>query len=135
MYTDEMNGIDRWLLAAWLDANIRKCGVDEPFPGAILPRTGLAVRDDDGSTVAVAALYLEKSCGIAVCGWCCADPLGAARRNAEAVKLLLACLPVYARRCGAEYLMSVFGRKSLNKVLDKMGFINGEVAETKIRRL
>ena len=135
MYTDEMDGIDRWLLAAWLDESIRKNGVTEPFPDAILPKTGMAVRDGDNTTIAVAALYLEKSSKIAVCGWCCADPCGPARRNAEAVKLLFAAMPAYARQQGAEYLMSVFGRRSLNKVLDNMGFINGEVAETKIRRL
>ena len=135
MYTDEMDGIDRWLLAAWLNERIRKQGVKEFFPGAILPKTGMAVRDDEGATVAVAALYLERSSKIAVCGWCCADPCRPARENSDAVKLLLAAMPVYARQQGAEYLMSVFGKRSLNKILDRMGFINGEAAETKIRRL
>ena len=53
IYTDEMDGIDRWMLAAWLDASVRRQGVKEPFPGAILPKTGMAVRDDDVATVAV----------------------------------------------------------------------------------
>lgn len=135
IYTDEMNEDDRMQLAAWMNERIRKSGVNAPFPGAILPRTGLAVRDDDGATVAVAALYLERSSKIAVLGWCVADPQGPARKNADAVKLLLAAMPVYARRCGAEYLMSVFGQRSLNRTLDKMGFVNGEGAETKIRRV
>ena len=135
LYTDEMDGIDRWMLAAWLNESIRRQGVNEFFPGAILPATGMAVRDEQGATVAVAALYLERSSSIAVCGWCCADPCRCARDNAAAVKLLLASLPIYAKRQGAEYLMSVFGKRSLNRVLDSMGFVNGEAAETKIRRL
>lgn len=135
IYMDEMDGFDRWLLEAWMEIIARKQGVDSPFPSAMLPKTGLAARDEKGNTLAVATLYLEKSSTIAVCGFCVANPLNGVRQSADAVKLLLAAMPVYAKRCGAEYLMSVFGRKSLNRILDKSGFVPGETAETKFRRL
>ncbi len=135
IYTDEMDGIDRWMLEAWMEAIAHKHGVKEPFPSAMLPRTGLAARDENGSTLAVATLYLEKSSAVAVCGFCVADPLNRGAISAAAVKLLIAALPVYAKRRGAEFLMSVFGRKSLNKLLDNAGFVTGETAETKWRKL
>lgn len=132
---DEMDGFDRLQLEAWMEQIARKHGVDGPFPSAMLPKTGLAARDENGNTLVVATLYLEKSSAIAVCGFCVANPLNGFRQSADAVKLLLADMPIYAKRCGAEYLMSVFGRKSLNKILDQLGFVPGETAETKFRRL
>ena len=135
IYTDEMDGIDRWMLEAWMEAIAHKHGVKEPFPAAMLPRTGLAARDENGNTLAVATLYLEKSSSIAVCGFCVANPLAGFRITARAVKLLLAAMPIYARRCGAEYLMSVFGKKSLNRILDQAGFTPGETCQTKWRKI
>lgn len=135
IYTDEMGEADRMLLAAWMNERIRKSGVAEPFPEAIIPRTGLAVRNENDRTLAVCALYLERSSKIAVCGWCVADPAMPRCVTGRAVKLVLSAMPVYAKRCGAEYLMSVFGQRSINLLLDKSGFVNGDQAETKIRRL
>ena len=132
---DEMNETDRTVMLKWMDDIARKHGVDSGFPGAMLPVTGLAARDGNGRTLAVATLYLEKSSTIAVCGFCVADPANRFRQSAAAVKLLLSTMPIYAKRCGAEYLMSVFGRRSLNRILDRSGFIPGETAETKFRRL
>ena len=135
IYTDEMDGIDRWLMTRWMDLRIRKAGADAPFPGDILPRSGLAARDGHGNTLAVATLYLEREIPVAVCGWCAANPLNNRRQSAEAVKTLLAAIPVYARRCGAKYLLTTFGQRSLNRMLDRLGFSNGDVAETKIKVL
>lgn len=135
IYTDEMDGFDRWLLEAWMELIARKHGADGPFPSAMLPKTGLAARDENGNTLAVATLYLEKSSSIAVCGFCVANPLNPFRISADAVKLLLAAMPIYAKRCGAEYLMSVFGKRSINRILDQSGFVPGETAQTKFRRL
>ena len=132
---DEMDGLDRWMLEAWMERIARKHGADGPYPAALLPKTGLAARDEYGNTLAVATLYLERSSAIAVCGFCVSNPLAGRRDTGEAVKLLLAAMPVYARRKGAAMLMTTFGRKSINRLLDRMGFIPGEAAETKFRRL
>lgn len=132
----EMNEDDRGKLAGWLSLIGRKHGANASFPAAVLPWTGLAAVDETGKTLAVAALYLERSSTVAVCGFCAADPeRGIARQTGEAVRQLLAAMPAYAKQNGAEILMSVFGRRSLNRLLDKSGFLPGENCETKIRRL
>ena len=132
----EMTEHDRGKLAGWLSLIARKHGVNGPFPAAILPWTGLAAVDEAGKTLAVAALYLERSSTVAVFGFCAADPeAGMSRQSGEAVKRLIAAMPAYAKQNGAEILMSVFGRKSLNRLLDKSGFLPGENCETNIRRL
>lgn len=135
MYTDEMTEEDRERLNYWMDEIARKNGTDGTFPGALLPKTGLAVRGDDGRVYAVGTLYLEKSSAISVFGFMCADPENTKRESADAVKLLITAMPIYAKRCGAEYLLSMFGRRSLNRLLDRAGYLFGEKSETKIRRL
>ena len=132
----EMNEDDREKLAGWLSLIARDHGVNAPFPAAVLPWTGLAAVDETGKTLAVAALYLERSSTVAVFGFCVADPeVGMSRQTGEAVKRLIAAMPAYAKANGAEFLMSVFGRRSLNRLLDRSGFVPGETAETKFRRL
>lgn len=132
----EMNEYDREKLAGWLSLIAQKHGVNGPFPAAILPWTGLAAVDEAGRTLAVAALYLERSSTVAVFGFCATDPeKSRTRQSGGAVKRLIAAMPAYAKQNGAEILMSVFGRRSLNRLLDKSGFIPGETAETKFRRL
>jgi len=132
----EMTEHDRGKLAGWLSLIARKHGADGPFPAAILPWSGLAAVDETGKTLAVAALYLERSSTVAVFGFCVADPeAGMSRRSGEAVKRLIDAMPAYAKENGAEFLLSVFGRRSLNRLLDKAGFFVGENCETKIRRL
>lgn len=135
IFTEEMTEEDRRELVGWMTQIARKHGADGVFPEAMLPRTGLTAKDESGKTLAVATLYLEKSSTIAVCGFCVANPKNRFRESADAAKLLLSVMPLYARRCGAEYLMSVFGRKSLNRILDRSGFLPGETAETKFMRL
>ena len=94
MYTDEMTGLDRWEMEAWMELIAQKHGVNGPFPSAMLPKTGLAVRDGNNATLAVATLYLEKSSSIAVCGFCVANPLNTRKVSADAVGLLMSAMPV-----------------------------------------
>ena len=132
----EMNEADRGKLAEWLTRIAGDHGVNGTFPASILPWTGLAAVDEAGNTLAVAALYLERSSTVAVFGFCVGAPEKRfSRRSGEAVKRLIAAMPAYAKQNGAEILMSVFGRRSLNRLLDKAGFIPGETAETKFRRV
>jgi len=132
----EMNEDDRGKLAGWLSVIAGKRGAEGSFPAAVLPWTGLAAVDEAGKTLAVAALYLERSSTVAVFGFCAADPEKRhSRHSGEAVKRLIAAMPAYAKANGAEFLLSVFGRRSLNRMLDKAGFLAGENCETKIRRL
>ena len=132
----EMTEHDRGRLAEWLSLIARSRGVNGPFPAAMLPWTGLAAIDETGATLAVAALYLERSSSIAVFGFCAADPArSSSRQSGEAVRMLIDAMPAYAKENGGEFLMSVFGRRSLNRILDKAGFFPGETCETKFRRL
>ena len=54
------------------------------------------------------------------------------REKRDAIRLVLSVLPVYARKLGAKYVFSVFGRGSVNRMLDRMGGETVESSETKI---
>ena len=125
---DEMNDRDRETFLRWMDTRIAAAvGGDTPsFPAGWLPKTGLAARDRDGSPVAMTLLYLEKSAPVAVAGWCVSRPRLPAFDAASAVKLLLAALPAYARRLGAQHLMTVYGNRGINTILDRLGFLTGD---------
>lgn len=125
---DEMNALDRATFLRWMDRRIADAvGGDTPsFPAGWLPKTGLAARDRDGSPVAMTLLYLEKSSPVAVAGWCVSRPCLPAFEAASAVKLLLAALPSYARKLGAQHLMTIYGNRGINAVLDRIGFLAGD---------
>ena len=131
---EEMTACDRERLLEWIGGICRKHGVNAPYPPEMIPRTGLAVRH--GSvTLAVGLLCLEKTSRLAVFGFCVSNPRMRGRATANAVKMILDGMPEYARSKGACALMSCFGHIGINRLLDRAGYINLELNETKIIRL
>ena len=116
-------------MAAWLTAP------DAPaFPTAWLPETGLAVHDR-GRLLAAITVYLDRSSPVAVAGWCAAHPGNSCRQSRQAVERLLADLPDYVRSLGARVLLTMYGCRSLNRLLSGQGFQCGESSETKFKIL
>ena len=128
---------ERKISACWLTEKIRRKSGSPAvsFPEEWLPSTGLSARVADGPLLAVATLYLEKSTPVAVCGFCVANPFNSARESERAVRALLSAMPDYAKKRGASWLLTTFGNRGINRILDEFGFIAGENSETKFKKI
>lgn len=128
MRTEEMRRSDAEAAVGWMTQRIRKVSGDGRlvFPGNWMPETGMVVLGDGDEPIAVAVVYFDRSSPVAVCGWCVTNPENRRIRNAQAVRLLLSTLPAYARRNGAEYLLTTFGNRGINRILTGLGFVDGD---------
>ena len=137
MQVYEMDYEDAGQAVRWITERIRiTTGNDQlEFDGDWLPMTGLSAYDDRMHLKAVAILYLEKNSPVAVCGWCVANPENSIWQSREAVRLLMEKMPYYAKSQGAKYLMSMFGNRGINHILDGLDYINSETCETKFMKL
>ena len=134
--TEEMNSaIAREAIEWQNERNRRIAGITKKLPLDLLPSTGMYAIADDNFHVAAASLYLEKETPVAVCGFLFVNPDAPVRLVRKAVRLILAAMPVYAKKHGAKYLISTFGRPSFNRILDQIGFVTAETAENKIMKL
>ena len=138
MIVREMTRKDADIAVAWLTERMRRrSGRDDlEFSAAWMPETGLAACDGTGRVRCVAVLYLEKSSPVAVFGWVIADPANSHRESSGAVRRLLAAMPSYAESKGAKHLISMFGSRSVNRILNDSGFVSGDSkVEQKYRKL
>lgn len=132
----EMTPDERRIASQWLTDKIRlNSGKNISFPEEWLPTTGLSARIDGGSLLAVATLYLEKSTPVSVCGWCIANPFNSARESEQAVRALLSAMPDYAVKQGAAWILTTFGNRGINRILNELGYVQGENSETKFKNL
>lgn len=131
---DEMTTYERSIMIGWINETVRRRGIDAKYPEEMIPHTGLFAKRGY-EKLACGLLCLEKSSRLAVFGFCVSNPWRRGRVTAQAVKMILAEMPEYARSKGAVALMSVFGRISLNRELDDMGYTHMELAETKLLKL
>ena len=122
----EMTAADRER-AAQLLTDHYNCGT---FPADFLPITGVVV-EHSGSVVCIIPVYMEESSKVAVLGHFIASDncdrhlvLTAAKSAIQEAKLL-------ARRAGKNYVVSIFGRRSINKVADRLGFVTADQIEEK----
>lgn len=130
--TREMTACDLVLALEWLNARIRKNHAAAPdFPADWLPQTGLAAIARSGTVLAVATLYLDKTSPVAVCGWVVSNLENTSSCSKKAIELLMLDMQIYAKNQGAKYLLSTFGNKGINHILDQQGFSPGEVCDNK----
>lgn len=121
-----MSANDRIRLWNELNNHIQKSSCSQLFPFDWLPETGVAVFDSRNILIAGIFVYFEKSSPVAVAGWCvtkCGLPSAVSYR---AVKELLSALPDYARSSGASHLLTTFGNRAVNRMLDRAGFLPGD---------
>lgn len=136
---DEMTGADAEQSMEWMDARVRaECGEHAEhyvFPRMWVPHTGLVVMDEHHIILAAAFVYFEKSAPIAYCGWLVANPDNTPFESYRAIRLLVNAIPAYARKNGAKCLLTVYGNRGINRILDRAGYQNGENCETKFKLL
>ncbi|MBQ9088661.1 MAG: hypothetical protein IJY46_07765 [Lentisphaeria bacterium] len=122
----EMTAADRER-AAQLLADHYKC---EKFPLDFLPITGVVV-EYSGMIVCVIPVYLESSSKVAVLGHFIANDHIDRRLLRNAAALAIRETKSFARRAGKVYVMSVFGRHSINRIADRLGFVTADQIEEK----
>ena len=115
-------------LQNWLTDRIRsRTGNPElMFPPGWMPETGLVCLGDNDRLLAGVAIYFEQTSPVAVAGWVVTNPDNSASVSSDALKLLLAGLPGYAKSRGAKHLLTYFGNRGINSILDNLGFHNGD---------
>lgn len=118
---------DRDLAVSWITSKMRRVAKNDEiaFPPDILPATGLVAKED-GKTLAVCTLYLDKTSAVAVAGFCAANPGNLPHQSFEAVKRILAVMPTYAKECGAKHLLTTFGNRGINKICDFLNYTTGD---------
>lgn len=133
---DKLTPADRKLALGWMNFRIRNYSLIDTldFPPELMPETGLAAYRG-GKVFATAMLYLEKNSPIAVCSFCVTNPENTPAESRAAVEELMKALPLYARELGAKYLLSFFGNRGINHILDKLNFITTEKSENKFKNL
>ncbi len=121
MMTREITREDMRLAVEWYS---QRAGM--PVPPDWFPATGLAVLAAQ-KVLCVTVLYLDKTSPVAVLGWCITNPENTGRESCNAVRMVFQAMPDYARSMGVKHLISIFGSRSLNRLLDRLGFIAGDL--------
>ena len=101
------------------------------FPADFLPETGIAATLH-GKTLCIIPVYLEQSSTVAVLGHFIADDqVNRKRLRLAAIKAIEAAKR-FAKAAGKKHLVSIFGRRSINRIADGLGFKNADRIEEKI---
>lgn len=136
---DTMSYWDAEQSMEWMDERVRaECGehaANYHFPRMWIPKTGLIVKDEFNIVLAVAFVYFEKTAAIAYCGWLVANPGNTPMQSYRAIRLLANSIPNYARQNGAKCLLTCYGNRGINRILERSGYQNGEDCETKFKIL
>ncbi len=110
------NERDRELLAEWIGA---RTGIG--FPRELVPATGIAVLEE-GRTLALISVYLEKTTAVAVLGFTAANAENTKAESAESLGLGIRTALDYVRSLGVKHCIGVYGNDGLNRLLDRIGF-------------
>lgn len=140
---DRMTPNDAEKSMEWMDSRIlAQCAADASargssflFPRMWIPDTGLVALNVTSDLMAVAFVYFEKTAPIAYCGWLVSNPSNTPVESYRAIRLLVNAIPNYARKNGARCLLTCYGNRGLNRILERSGFQNGETCETKFKLL
>ena len=110
------NERDRELLAEWIG---ERTGIG--FPRELVPATGIAVLEE-GRTLALISVYLEKTTAVAVLGFTAANAENTKAESAESLGLGIRTALDYVRSLGVKHCIGVYGNDGLNRLLDRIGF-------------
>ena len=118
---------DRTTAAAMLARAVKA----NAFPEDFLPETGVVV-EHCGRVICIIPVYMEATSNVAVLGHFIADVSANRKLVAKAAKLAIEAAAAWAKKQGRKYVISIFGRNSINRIADKLGFITTEIIEEKI---
>ena len=101
------------------------------FPADFLPETGIAATLH-GETLCIIPVYLEQSSTVAVLGHFIADDQVNRKQLRAAAIAAIEAAKRFAKAAGKKYIVSIFGRRSINRIADGLGFKNADHIEEKI---
>lgn len=126
----EMTQEDLLQATGWLEA--RTGGA---MPVEFFPQTGIAAHSADGRLLAVIPVYFEQTGTVAVAGHCMANPANTPRESRAAVEAAIRGSARYAAERGRKYLVTIYGKRSVNRIADRLGFIRADTVEEKFLKL
>lgn len=121
----EMTPEDRKTALDWIAEYYGKS-----FPEDFLPESGLVCMMDDQEACMI-PIYLEQSSSVMVLGHCILNQSMHRRVLAAAVRFCILESKRYAAMHHKKYIISLFGRNSINRIADDYGFVTADVAEEK----
>ena len=121
----EMRGVDKKTALEWFELHY-----GGKFPEDFLPETGV-VCEVDGVPAVMFFVYFEESSSVAVLGHCVFHPEKRGRDVVKALEFGLEFVKGYARGKGKKYVVSIFGRNSINRIADRCGFVDADKIEEK----
>lgn len=123
----DMEPDDRYAAAAML-GKAAKTGF---FPADFFPDTGIVV-EQNNTIICMIPVYLESSSKVAVLGHFIANCDVDRKIVAEAARIAIEAAVALAKKHERKYIISIFGRNSINRIADKCGFTTAEIIEEKI---
>lgn len=113
--------------------SIHYTGRQGTFPVDFLPETGVSV-ESGGRIICIIPIYLEQSSTVAVLGHFIAGN-ATPKQIHQAAHIAIQAAERFAKAAGKKYLISLFGRRSINRIADTLGFITADKVEEKILHL
>lgn len=101
-----------------------------PFPADFFPQTGV-IAAVDGIDAVVIPVYLEQSSAVAVLGHCVFNTKLCRKTLRIAAQSCIGACIEFAEAKGKKYAVSIFGRRSVNRIADRCGFITADTIEEK----
>lgn len=130
MKTREMTIDDLRCAIGWMR---RRYGGE--MPEEFFPKTGVAACRNDGKLLVVIPVYFEETSSTAVAGHCMACPENSPRESRLAVESAMREVVRYAAARGRRFLVAIYGKRSVNRIADRIGFRNGDIVEEKFLSL
>ena len=123
------NASDRQFAADML--SVHYTGQKGMFPADFLPETGIAATLR-GETLCIIPVYLEQSSTVAVLGHFIANDHANRKQLRLAAIAAIEAAKRFAKVAGKKYIVSIFGRRSINRIADNLGFNDADHIEEKI---
>jgi hypothetical protein len=101
------------------------------FPRTFFPETGIITSMGE-QPACVIPVYLENTANVAVLGHCMFNNSMPKRLLAAAARQCIDSAKNFAVKHQKKYVISIFGRNSINRIADKCGFLSADIVEEKI---
>lgn len=121
----EMTEFDIAIALMWMKKHYLR-----PFPADFFPKTGVVALISE-EEACIIPIYLEGTSTVAVLGHCIINEDLPKRKVWLAVKECIEYSKDFCRMAGKKYVVSIFGRNSINRIADRCGFAAGDKVEEK----
>ena len=126
MNVRELTPEDAITAVAWMTQRYKN-----PFPKDFFPSCGAAVFDDI-RLLAVIPMYFDQTSPVAVAGHCMTSPDNSPRESYKAILLAMNFCQHLARRKNKKYLVTLYGKRSINRIADQLGFLDADCVQEKL---